>query len=82
MNKKNLILIIFLASFIGAAIAMVSFGLFFSNEPKYDSFEERQNIKFKNTNFDPDVDIPEGPNFVYTYQNSKGGQWFKILQSF
>jgi serine protease Do len=65
MNKKNLILIIFLASFIGAAIAMVSFGLFFSNEPKYDSFEERQNIKFKNTNFDPDVDIPEGPNFVY-----------------
>ena len=65
MNKKNLILIIFLASFIGAAIAMASFGLFFSNEPKYDSFEERQNIKFKNTNFDSGIDIAEGPNFVY-----------------
>ncbi len=65
MNKRNLILIIFLASFIGAVFAIVGFSLFFNNEPKYDSFEERQNIKFKNTNFDPNIDIPEGPNFVY-----------------
>lgn len=65
MNKRNLFLIIFLASFIGAVIAIAGFSLFFNNGPKYDTFEERQNIKFKNTNFDTNIDIPEGPNFVY-----------------
>lgn len=65
MNKKNLILIILLASFMGAAIAIGSFSLFFNNEPAYDSFEDRQNIKYKTTNFDANIDIPDGPNFVY-----------------
>jgi len=65
MNKKNLILIILLASFMGAAIAIGSFSLFLNNKPAYDSFEERQNIKYKTTNFDANIDIPDGPNFVY-----------------
>ncbi|MBR9998070.1 MAG: Do family serine endopeptidase [Cyclobacteriaceae bacterium] len=65
MNKRNFILAIFMASLIGAVIAIAGFSLFFNNEPAYDSFEERQNLKYKNIRFDPDIEIPEGPNFVY-----------------
>jgi len=65
MSKRNFILAIFMASFIGAILAIAGFSLFYSNDPGYDSFEDRQNIKYKNINFDPNIDIPEGPNFVY-----------------
>jgi serine protease Do len=65
MNKRNLVLVIFMASVISAIIAVAGFSLFFNNDPGYDSIEERQNIKYKNIRFDPDIDIPEGPNFVY-----------------
>jgi len=65
MSKRNFILAIFMASLISAIIAIAGFSLFYDTEPSYDSFEERQNIKFKNTVLDPNIDIPDGPNFVY-----------------
>jgi Do/DeqQ family serine protease len=65
MNKRNFILVIFLASLVSAIIAIAGFSLFFNNEPAYDSIEERQNLKYKNIRLDPDIDIPEGLNFIY-----------------
>ena len=65
MNKRNFILVIFLASLISAIIAIAGFSLFFNNEPAYNSIEERQNLKYKNIRLDPGMDIPEGLNFIY-----------------
>ncbi len=95
MNKRTFIIAIVLASFIGGLIAVGAFSLFYKNEPQYNSFEERQNVKFKNIALDPDVDIPNAPNFVYaaslvtpgvvhikTIKESSGNQYYNPFEDF
>lgn len=65
MSKRNFILAILLASFLGGLLAIAGYSIFHEKEPPYNSFEERQKVKFSNLNVDPNIDIPEGPNFVY-----------------
>ncbi len=65
MSKRNFILAIIVASFVGALLAIGAFSLFYDRGPGYDSFEERQNIKFSDVLLDNEINIPEGPNFVF-----------------
>ncbi len=63
MNKKNFIIAIVIASFVGALVALATYKIVVPQEDKYNSIQERQNIKFSNYNID-DISVPEGINFV------------------
>jgi len=63
MNKRNFIIAIVLAAFIGALVAMATYKVMDPNEEHYNSIQERQNVKLSNYNID-DVTVPEGINFI------------------
>ena len=63
MNKKNFIIAIVIASFVGALVALATYKIVIPQEDKYNSIQERQNVKFSNYNID-DISVPEGINFV------------------
>jgi Do/DeqQ family serine protease len=64
MNKRSFIIAIVIAAFIGAIVALATYNIVEPQNEKYNSIQERQNVKFSNYNFE-DVKVPEGLNFVH-----------------
>jgi Do/DeqQ family serine protease len=64
MNKRNFIIAIVIASFIGAFVALATYRIVEPENENYNSIEERQNVKFSNYDL-TDVKVPEGLNFVH-----------------
>jgi Do/DeqQ family serine protease len=64
MNKRNFIIAILIASIMGALVALATYKIVDPDKDKYNSIQERQNVKLSNYNFD-DLTIPEGLNFVH-----------------
>ena len=63
MNKRNFIIAIVIASFVGAMVALATYKIVVSEDDNYKSIQERQNVKFSNYTID-DASVPEGINFV------------------
>lgn len=65
MNRKQYLIGLVVASFFGGLIALGGYAIFIKDKPQYNTFEERQNVKFSSVAFDTtSYDIPEGLNFV------------------
>ena len=62
MTKKNFFLGLLAASVLGAAAALGGYKILFK-ETRYDTFDDKQNVRF--ANYAGDVVVPEGLNFVY-----------------
>jgi Do/DeqQ family serine protease len=62
MNKRNFIIAIVIASFVGALVALATYKIVVPEEDNYKSIQERQNVKF--SNYSIDASVPEGINFV------------------
>jgi Do/DeqQ family serine protease len=63
MNKRNFIIAIILAAFVGAFVALTTYKVVNPKDEHYNSIQERQNVKLSNYNLD-DVTVPEGLNFI------------------
>lgn len=65
MNTRQYFIGLVVASIFGGLIALGGFVIFNNDEPQYDTFEERQNVKFTSATLDTTgYDIPDGLNFV------------------
>src|ERR1700761_892816 len=65
MNSRKLILIVLLASVMGAVIALAGFKYFF-NDKQYESIEKKQQVSFTNYTTDTSrAPVPEGLDFVH-----------------
>ena len=64
MNKRNFIIAIVIASFIGAFVALATYKIVAPENENYNSIEERQNVKFSNYDL-ADIKVAEGLNFVH-----------------
>ncbi len=62
MSKKQFILGLVLASLMGGIIALAGFK-FFNTEKVYESFEQKQNVRFSSYLSDSSFIVPEGLNF-------------------
>lgn len=62
MNKRNFIIAIVIASFVGALVALATYQIVVPEEDNYNSIQERQNVKL--SNYTIDASVPEGINFV------------------
>jgi len=62
MNKRNFIIAIVIASFVGAMVALATYKIVVPEEDNYKSIQERQNVKY--SNYTIDSSVPEGINFV------------------
>lgn len=63
MNKRVFIIAIVLASIIGAMVALATYKIVGPQEEKYNSIQERQNVKLSNYNLSG-VIVPDGLNFI------------------
>jgi serine protease Do len=72
MNKRLFILSILLAAFTGALIALIGFKYFIPLAP-YESFEQKQNVRFSNYMPDTNIVVPAGLNFIYAAQLVRPG---------
>ena len=63
MNKRNFIIAIILAAFVGAFVSMVTYRVIDPQEDHYNSIQERQNARLSSYNFE-NVTVPEGINFI------------------
>jgi Do/DeqQ family serine protease len=63
MNKRSFIIAIVIAAFIGAFVALATYKVVEPENKKYNSIEERQNVKFSNYDL-ADVKIAEGLDFT------------------
>jgi Do/DeqQ family serine protease len=65
MSRNQFILGLLVASVMGGIIALAGFKFFSSPEKVYESFEQKQNIRFSNYLNDTAVIVPEGLNFIH-----------------
>jgi Do/DeqQ family serine protease len=65
MNRKFFILGLLLASVLGGLISIAGFKFFNTPEKVYESFEQKQNVRFSNYLKDTAIIVPEGLNFIY-----------------
>jgi len=63
MNKRNFIIAIILAAFVGAFAALTTYKVVIPKEEQYNSIQERQNVKLSKYDLS-DVTVPEGLNFI------------------
>lgn len=63
MNKRNFIIAIIMASFIGAIVALATYRIVDPEDKKYNSIQERQQVMLSNYSA-PEISIPEDINFV------------------
>jgi len=65
MSRKQYFIGLVVASFMGGLIVLGGYVIFRNDEPRYDTFEDRQDAKFASVAYDTtSYDIPEGLNFV------------------
>jgi Do/DeqQ family serine protease len=64
MSKRLFILGLLLAAFLGGMMALAAFKYFLTSTP-YETFEQKQNVRFSNYLPDTSISIPAGLNFVY-----------------
>ncbi len=65
MSKKQFIAGIVFAAFFGGLIALGGFKLFEKEQPRYDTYQANQNVKFTSLLSDTSFTVPDGLNFVY-----------------
>ena len=61
-----------LASVLGGAIALMGFKYFYKEAP-YESFEQKQKVRFSSYLNDTTVTVPTGLNFVYSANLVRSG---------
>lgn len=64
MNKKQIIIVALLSSFIGGLLSLFGFKLLL-NDTRYESIEKSQKAHFTNFLADTNIIVPEGLNFIY-----------------
>jgi S1-C subfamily serine protease len=64
MNKKQIIIVALLSSFIGGLLSLFGFKLLL-NDTRYESIEKSQKAHFTNFFSDTNIVVPEGLNFIY-----------------
>jgi len=72
MSKRLFILGLLLAAFLGGIISLVAFRYLFINPP-YESFEQKQKVRFSNYLPDTTISVPAGLNFVYAAELVRPG---------
>ncbi len=65
MNKKQFIAGIVFAAFLGGLVALGGFKLFEKEQPRSDTYQTNQNVKFTSLLSDTSFTVPDGLNFVY-----------------
>ncbi len=65
MSKKQFIAGILFAAFLGGLFALGGFKLFEKDQPRYDTYQQNQNVRFSSLLSDTSFTVPEGLNFVY-----------------
>ncbi len=70
MDKKQIILGMIFASLLGGMVALGGFKLFEKEQPRYDSFQTNQNVKFSSFLADSSFTVPAGLNFVYAAEHT------------
>lgn len=73
MSKKQFFAGIILASILSALLVLGGYQLFNQEQKPYETFEERQNVRFSNFLADTSFIIPDGINFVYAAQQATPG---------
>lgn len=65
MSKKQFIIGMIFASLLGGLVALGGFKLFEKEQPKYNSYQPNQEVKFSSLLTDSSFTVPAGLNFVY-----------------
>jgi Do/DeqQ family serine protease len=63
-STRKSVLFILLAAFLGAVFSLAGYK-FLLEEKKYESIEQKQNVRFSNLTNDSSAVVPEGMNFIY-----------------